>query len=74
MNRQNERSELQERLAAELNEKAKKKSQQESVDRPDGVDDSNFIVNTDQSSKLLGLWLVVFVVAVAVIIVLVVYG
>ena len=74
MNRQNERSELQERLAAELNEKAKKKSQQENVDRPDGVDDSNFIVNTSQSSKLLGLWLAVFVAVVAVIIALVIYG
>lgn len=74
MNKQNERSELQERLAAELNDKAKKKAQQESVDRPDGITDSNFVENTDKSSKLLGFWLVVFAVLIVLVIVLAVYS
>lgn len=50
------RSELQERLASELQDRAKKKA--EAAELPDGVTDSQFVKNTQESSKLLWLWIV----------------
>lgn len=56
--RQNEnRSKLQERLAAELQEKAR--SREETPDRPDGVDDSRYMEGTKQTTSLAWLWVVV---------------
>lgn len=56
--RQNEdRSKLQERLAAELQERAKQRA---ALDvSPDGVEDSEYMKNTKQSSSFLWVWFTV---------------
>lgn len=58
------RTKLQERLAAELSEKAKKKSLNE-TERPDGVDDSAYVENTKATTSLAWVWILIVVVAVA---------
>ena len=61
--RQNEeRSELQQRLAAELQEKAKKRAQNDG-DRPDGIEDSNYLKDTKATTSLAGVWIAIVVVA-----------
>lgn len=53
--KQNEtRSELQKRVAAELQDKAKKKALE--TERPDGVDDSAYIKGTKQTTSLAWAW------------------
>lgn len=59
-----ERSKLQERLAAELQERAKKNAALN--DRPDGVDDSRYMQGTKQTSRLAGVWIAVVVIAAVV--------
>lgn len=49
------RSELQQRLDAELRAKAAERANQE-ADRPDGVDDSAYIKNTKQTTSLSWVW------------------
>jgi len=56
------RTELQQRLATELQERAKLKAKQ--ADQPDGVEDSQFIKGTKQSTGLAWLWALVAVLAV----------
>ena len=69
--RQNEdRSKLQERLAAELQERAKTKAQQHNA--PDGVEDSEFIKDLKPTSSLAWVWMLLFVVGIGVTIWLVV--
>lgn len=58
------RTKLQERLAAELNEKAKKQSLT-TTDRPDGIDDSAYIEGTKRTTSLAWIWVLIIVVAVA---------
>ena len=56
--RQNEnRSKLQERVAAELQEKAK--AQQLETNRPDGVNDSRYMEGTKKTTSLAWVWAVV---------------
>lgn len=56
--RQNEnRSKLQERLAAELQEKAK--AQQLEANRPDGVDDSRYMEGTKKTTSLAWVWVII---------------
>lgn len=63
--RQNEdRSELQKRLATELQEKAKKKALEQ--ERPDGVDDSRYIEGTKQTTSLAWAWVLIGVAIVAI--------
>lgn len=58
--RQNEnRSKLQERLAAELQERAKQKAQE--AERPDGVDDSKYIEGTKQTTRLAWVWSILII-------------
>lgn len=64
------RTELQEKIAAELQEKARKKS--EPADRPDGVDDSRYIEGTKATTTLAPVWLIIGTAAIIVIIWLVV--
>ena len=64
------RTELQEKIAAELQEKARKKS--EPADRPDGVDDSRYIEGTKATTTLAPVWLIIGVAAIIVIIWLVI--
>lgn len=69
--RQNEnRSELQQRLATELQDRARKKA--EEAELPDGITDSNFIKGTKQTTGLLGVWLVVGALAIGVVIFIIV--
>lgn len=53
------RTELQKRLATELQEKAREKAAQ--ADLPDGVTDSQFIKGTKQTSGLAGVWIAVII-------------
>lgn len=65
-----DRSELQKRLATELQEKAKQKARE--ADRPDGVTDSNYLKDTKQTTGLMWAWVLIGIVAVAIIIYIVV--
>jgi hypothetical protein len=62
--RQNEdRSKLQERLAAELQERAKQRA--EKPDLPDGVNDSRYIEDTKQTTSLAWVWILIVLIAIA---------
>ena len=56
-----DRSKLQERLAAELQAKAKARAEAE---RPDGVTDSNYLKDTKTTTSLAWVWIVILVFAV----------
>ncbi|MDB5179490.1 MAG: hypothetical protein JWN12_122 [Candidatus Saccharibacteria bacterium] len=58
------RSELQQRLATELQDRARKKA--EEAELPDGVTDSQYIKGTKEGSSLLWLWVVIGILVVAV--------
>lgn len=63
--KQNEtQSELQKRIAAELQDKAKKKAFE--TDRPDGVDDAAFIKDTKQTTGLAWAWILIVVAIVGI--------
>ncbi|MFY9227876.1 MAG: hypothetical protein WAO28_00920 [Candidatus Microsaccharimonas sp.] len=64
------RTELQTRIAAELQEKARKKA--EEAELPDGVTDSQYIKDTKQTSSLAWVWLIVFFIVIGLIIWLIV--
>jgi hypothetical protein len=55
------RSELQRRLAAELNEKARKRAEIEDQPLPDGVSDSAYIKDTQSTTKFAWLWILLIV-------------
>ncbi len=57
-----DRSKLQERLAAELREKAKQRAALN--DRPDGVDDSQYLKGTKQTTSLAWAWIAIVVIAI----------
>ena len=61
-----DRTELQKRLAAELQEKSRKKAA--AADLPDGVEDSNYLENTKQTTSLAWLWAIIAVAAIAAVI------
>ena len=58
------RSELQRRLAAELNEKARKRAELENQPLPDGVTDSAYIKDTQGTSKYAWIWILLIVLGV----------
>jgi hypothetical protein len=51
------RSQLQERLAAELQERAKQNAAKN--DRPDGVTDSQYLKDTKATTSLMWLWMLI---------------
>lgn len=57
------RSELQQRLATELQDRARKKA--EEAELPDGVTDSQYIKGTKETTSLLWLWVLIGVLIVA---------
>lgn len=63
------RTDLQKRVAAELQAKAR---EPKPGDRPDGVDDSQYIKGTKQTTTLAGVWVAIAVLAFAALIWLVV--
>lgn len=72
VNQNNQRSDLQKRIAAELADKAKKKSLTESKDRPDGVTDSEYLRQTKSTTSLAWVWILIAIATVAILIWLVV--
>lgn len=70
--RQNEdRSKLQERLAAELREKAKARSQVDTTP-PDGVTDMSYLKDTKTTTSLAWIWIVIVLFALAALVVYIV--
>lgn len=63
---QNTRSQLQERLAQELQDRAKEKEFE--TERPDGVDDSRYIEGTKKTTTLAWVWGFIFAAIVGIII------
>ncbi len=59
-----QRSELQERIAAELQEKAR--IRQKLQDAPDGVEDSVYIKDTKQTTSLAWAWILIAIAAIAI--------
>lgn len=68
VNQSGNRSKLQERLAAELAEKNKQKTQRLESTPPDGVEDSQYVKNTKNTTSLAWVWIliVLFVVGAAI--------
>ena len=66
MNQNDQRSELQERIAAELREKAKASSLQEKASL-DGVEDVRYLENTKQTTILAPAWIVIVIMAAVVV-------
>jgi hypothetical protein len=56
VNQNSNRTKLQEKLAAELQEKAKKRAELENKDLPDGVSDSQYLEDTKQTTSLAWVW------------------
>jgi cytoskeletal protein RodZ len=67
LQQKNERSELQQRIAAELAEKAKKKANGQ-ADKPDGVHDSAYLEKTKTTTSLAWVWVLIAVVFIGVLI------
>lgn len=61
-----ERTELQKRLATELQERAKDRAKY--ADRPDGVDDSEYIKGTKVTTSLAWVWLLIVLAVVGIVI------
>lgn len=65
--KQNEqRSELQDQIAAELQEKAKRNAQLQ--DRPDGVEDAEYMKDSKQTTSLAWAWLLIGIAIIAIVI------
>lgn len=63
VNQQDNRTELQKRIAAELSDKAKKKHDPKG-EQVDGVEDSAYIEGTKLTTSLAWVWILIVVVAV----------
>lgn len=64
------RSELQQKIASELQEKAKQRTLD--ADRPDGIDDSSYVENMKSTTSLAWVWVLIGIAAIAVIVWLVI--
>lgn len=65
-----ERTKLQQRLAAELQDKARKNGELNNL--PDGVHDSAYLEETKQTTSLAFVWIIIAIVGVAVLVWLVI--
>lgn len=65
LNQRDQRSELQQRLDAELRAKAAARSNNE-AETPDGVDDSAYIEGTKATTSLDWVWLIIGIAVIAV--------
>lgn len=66
--RQNDKqSELQKRIAAEMQDKSKNRPLNPEIDQPDGVDDSRYVEGTKQTTSLAWVWLLIGIVFVGVV-------
>lgn len=68
VNQENTRTKLQERIAAELAEKSKSKSDFSGGDQPDGVEDSAYLEGTKKTTSLAWAWVLIFLFIAGVII------
>lgn len=59
------RSELQQRVAKELQEKARQRAEHTDT-RPDGIEDSNYLENTKTTTSLAWVWILIVLLAVGV--------
>ena len=73
VNQQDQCSELQERIAAELREKAKASSLQEKATM-DGVDDIRYLEGTKQTTTLAWAWILIAIMAGVVIVMFLMQG
>lgn len=73
VNQQDQRSELQERIAAELREKARASSLQEKATM-DGVDDIRYLEGTKQTTTLAWAWILIAIMAGVVIVMFLMQG
>jgi len=73
VNQQDQRSELQERIAAELREKVKASSLQEKATM-DGVDDIRYLEGTKQTTTLAWAWILIDIMAGVVIVMFLMQG
>lgn len=73
VNQQDQRSELQERIVAELREKAKASSLQEKATM-DGVDDIRYLEGTKQTTTLAWAWILIAIMAGVVIVMFLMQG
>lgn len=73
VNRQNQRSDLQERIAADLQEKAKQAKMREDA-ALDGVEDIRYLEGTKQTTSLAWVWVLILLLAAGVIAMLMMQG
>lgn len=64
--RNESRTELQQRLATELQEKAKRRQELDDKNLPDGVTDSNYLKDTKKTTSLAWVWILILIAAIAV--------
>ena len=72
VNQENTRTKLQQKMAADLADKAKKKIDPVSGKRPDGVEDSAYLEDTKKTTTLDWVWVLIVAAIVGVIVWLVV--
>ena len=66
INQENTRTKLQQKIAADLAEKAKKKPADADYDQPDGVEDSAYLEGSKRTTSLAWVWVLIIVAIVAV--------
>jgi hypothetical protein len=66
-----ERSELQQRLAAELRDKAKARAEIENTP-PDGVDDSRYLKDTKVTTSLAWVWAIIVLLGLIAVVVIII--
>lgn len=68
VNQENTRTKLQQRIAADLADKAKNKAAEGDGSRPDGVEDSAYLENSKVTTSLAWVWILIAVAAVGIVI------
>ena len=66
LRQQDTRSDLQEKLSKDLQERAKQKAK--TFDQPDGVTDSQYLKQTKQTTSLAWVWVLIFMAIIALVI------
>lgn len=67
VNQNSNRTKLQEQLAAELQEKARKKAELETT-RPDGIEDSAYVKGTKKTTSLAWVWVLLLLLSISAIV------
>ena len=68
VNQENTRTKLQQRIAADLADKAKKKALDGDPERPDGVEDAAYLKDTKQTTSLAWIWALIGVIFIGIIV------